>query len=304
MIAFSIYRSFTVPLGLILGLLVAAPRAKGDAMAPWAGATATAGANTQTGATASAEDSWSKRVEYTMSGLWGGPYVFSVPAYGNSSASAGGSSESLLQANAMADIRAPGSKEFFLDGGTSEASASWSNDSVHLAPPSSGSLPDMVRLQFSLTFTTLNSMGEYYLNNGQVTFQANDETIKFNIYPSNVSYQSGNFDSVVDGVYGSKIGSFHLDLPVDSTGTSAAFSLMLSATSLANARNSTPGHIDLKNTLALTGVTRTDGSSLDGYGISFASGLSLGGEQPVPEPSTVALWSAVVIGGVWLRRRS
>jgi len=308
MIASRSYRLALILFGLCLSLLHALPPARGDAMQPWSGASATAGPDTHSGATASASNQFSQKVEYSIpsSPTRGGYFDY---AGGDSSATAGGSAAALLQVNTEGRVGNPGTTNVAVgirDPAT--ASSRWTNDTVTITPPAGSPIPDSIRLQFSLTFNPPDAYRRPVdFNYGTVKVQANDKTIYIGVDGGGGnSYDPKDFDKVTKNPYNPDptVGTFHLDLPVNKSGVSAPFSLSLAAATAIFTDSNTSLDSFHRDVLGLTGVTFTDGTSLTakGYGVSFASGL-LSSPQPVPEPTSVALWSVVALAGAWIARQ-
>lgn len=300
------WRSALILLGLCLSFVPSLRTARGDVIPLWSGASAKAGPNTQTGATATAQDQWSRLVEHgDLYGPYNGGHF--VTNQGSSSANASGLAAALLGVKTQATIGNPGSTGGWgVWGWDATATAGWMNDSVILkAPTDGGAMPDSLRLEFSLSFDKpifppppAPTLDLY----GQVDIKVNGKLLQINSMTDLTPGAPGSFfDSVTDHL-GRTVGTFHIDLPVDSAGESGPFSLSLTATSRASAMSNWGAKTSQDATLSLDGLTFADGTSLasKGYGVSFASGLEF---QTVPEPTSVALWSFITIGGALVARR-
>ena len=318
MIAFKAGRIALILNGLGLILIHPLPTVRADAMQPWDGATATASSDvngTRTGQSetdpkAYARDGWSYS---TPSYLQSSDYA---SAGGYSTASASGPAGTLLQVSTQTNIfdhsTYPINPDAPVGAGSSSASASWLGDSVLITPPPGSPMPDSIRLQFGLTFnppiyTDPSSPTDGNYRTVQVS--ANNTTITINPadkdHPGkDLAHSSySGFDSVSDTPAG-RVGTFHLDLPVNQAGTSIPLNLFLEATSYAETTINHSASSFHDDVLGLTDVTFADGTSLasKGYGVTFASGLILS-PQPVPEPTSIAVWSVVAIAGAWAARR-
>ncbi len=290
---------------LIASLAGSIPNSRGAAITPWSGASAQAGSDRETGATASASDLSTKQVEFSSgySGPGGGYFTTESE---DATAVAGGSPEALLQIGTRALVEATG---FAMDGvysGTVTASAGWADDAVQITTPAGLPMPESIRLQFRYNFNPEDnssySSARGYFYYGYSRLQMNDKILKVSGTNSDSpGYEPEWFDSVTE-IYGTAVGTLHLDLSVDESGLSDPFSLSLEAQSSAFSNSGTGLFNYHSNRLSLTGVTLTDGRSLGalGYGVSFISGLP--SPEPVPEPASVALWSIVAIAGVAVAR--
>jgi hypothetical protein len=328
-------RFVTLALGFAMGVPVLGPAARGDAMGPWNGASASTTvfdqSASQQGATAEASSSKTQIIDYMD--YFGGSDSDGVS--GSASASATGQPDRLLSVQSQYEAGDPGTPAVtptFQGPGPVMASASWTNDAVILTPPVGGTLPDSVRLQFALTVTPLipdNSNlygGPFFslpiesLNTVQV--RANNQS--YTVGQSNVegpwmtsppvgNGSSSAFDSVTtfppsliafpdprDNRY-QTIGTFHLDLPLSASGVSAPFNLML-ALPLTTGVFPMYSILEAQSAvLALTDVTLPDGTALisKGYGVTFESGMP----SPVPEPTSLACWGLVASAAGWVGRR-
>jgi hypothetical protein len=303
-----------VPLFALLGGAIA----RGDAIQPWAGASASATVfdrtTSQVGPTASTGGSGTRTVHYEGSPSFNPTRYFDITVNGSASAGATGRADDLLDVSGHYNAGSPGTLGYARPVVPPvSATASWNGDRVIVAAPLGGSMPDSVRLQFALTFQAPPAYPEAIWQYGSMRLDANGQAIS--IQPSGVyaygggpAPMSGNFDTLKllptsnSSPY-DYIGTFHIDLPLSGSGTSDPFQLALSSLPNTGLYSNGGYYADQSARLALTGVTLPDGTSLAtaGYGVSFASGL-LGGPSPVPEPTSLACWALTALGACWLIR--
>lgn len=302
-------RTIAFAYGLVSCLGGLIPASQAAALAPWSGAWAQAGPDRETGATASASDSFAKRVKF-RSGYdsWespgGGGHTTNV--HGDATAVAGGSPETLLQIGTKAYVGATGYSYDTVYSGDVTASAGWTDDFVQITLRAGLLMPESIQLQFQYEFYP-EVMQPYWSGSGHAyhgdsILQMNDKTIKIgSSYFYSPGYKPEWFDSVTDD-YGRAVATLHLDLAVDNSGLSEPFSLSLAAQSSAFSNSSSGLSNFHSNRLSLTGITLADGTSLGslGYGVTFVSGLTP--PTPVPEPASIALWSLIAIVGVAVAR--
>jgi hypothetical protein len=172
--------------------------------------------------------------------------------------------------------------------------ADWSNVGATVTGPAGSPLPTSVQLEFQVNY--------YYSIGGLFQPQpfpsTQPQSLMLNGYPitltaAGTALQPGE-TPVQAQPNGSLMGSFHVDLPLSSLGTSPLFSLSL------NSQNwgllSYPGGpVDLQTwmSLSMTGIYLPDGTALaqDGYNITFDSGQTPPPSViPAPEPTTLAAW--------------
>lgn len=327
-------RFVTLAFGFAIAIPVLGPAARGDAMGPWNGASASTTVfdqnASQQGATAAASGSETQSFEYVGSSGYP-PGLYHIPVSGSASAIATGRPDQILSIQSQYQTPNPGKLgPPFGTPGEVRASASWTNDAVILTPPVGGTLPDSVRLQFALTVapqTPANYYSPYYdvpeqhfSSFGTIQLRANNQS--YTVGPwmaSQVGDRSSSaFDSVttypasataiptldpvtkLPGVIRS-IGTFHLDLPLSASGVSDPFHLTLESRLSTGLAQSSAIKIYHNAVLALTDVTLPDGTSLisKGYGVTFESGMP----SPVPEPTSLACWGLVASAAGWVGRR-
>lgn len=299
---------------------------RADAMKPWSGASATSTnavdlpptTSTSAGATASTAKSWNRPISYYPPNR-GPEEIFW--SRGLAIGKAGESADKLLQTSVSAEGVPNFTAGTRYDGSMAAATAGWKEDAVLLTPPAAGAMPDTIRLNFQLNFTTSSpNDGNRY---GDLTLTANDKAIR--VHGADASgdpgYKASDFDTLADDPdrtalnwrqLSNKVGTFHIDLPVNANGVSDPFSLRLStSTKIWTDQNDTNNFLfgGIQGVLSLDSVTLPDGTSLaeKGYGVAFASGLaglpSAPSPRPIPEPATVATWALVAAAGLGLARK-
>jgi hypothetical protein len=303
---------------VLLFALLSAAIVRGDAIQPWTGASASVTVfdrtSSQTGSSASASVTGTATVHYEGSPVFNPTQYFDITVNGSASASAPGRADDLLDVSSHYSAGDPGT----LGHGSSgvppvSATASWSGDQVTVTPPTSGTMPDSVRLQFALTFQAPPSYPEALWQFGSMRVDANGQSITINPVGSGYNNggpapMSGNFDSLKLLPSSNLspyeyVGTFHIDVPLSPSGTSAPLQLALSSLPNTGLYSNGGFYSDQSAQLALTGVTLPDGTSLAaaGYGVSFASGL-LEQPRPVPEPASLACWALSALGACRLIR--
>lgn len=317
----------------LIGLAPATARA--DAMKPWAGASASVTHDVSTGGYGSPQASTSSGPTATASYEWADKVVtqsryndhgYLVGGSLSGSADAQGTSSELLRVKSLGGMGNPGSIYGSASAGILVSTAGWKEDAVLLTPPAAGALPDTIRLNFTMGFTADEEPNYYYESHyAGMQLTANDKTIdikkatrqEYFGVPGTPGYKASDFDSLtdrqsvlVDNRYVNlKVGTFHIDLPVNASGVSDPFSLSLKATTNLYAESNSGASSALLGTLSLDSVTLPDGTLLadKGYGVAFASGMtgltSQVSPQPVPEPASVAMWAVVAAAGIGLVRR-
>jgi hypothetical protein len=310
-----LFSGMLVPLFGLLGGAIA----RGDAIQPWAGASASTTVFDQTrsqaGAIAGASGTGTQTVHYAGSPVFNPTQYFDITVNGSASAGATGRADDLLDVSAHYNAGNPGTLGYGRPGVSPiSATASWSGDQVMVTPPVGGAMPDSVQLQFALTFQAPAGYPEASWQFGSMSVDANGKTIAITpSYESSVGGgpvpMSGDFDSLKllptsNSTPYEYVGTFHVDLPLGQSGTSDPFHLALSAMPNTGLASNGGYYADQSGQLALTGVTLPDGTSLSsaGYGVSFASGL-MGESTSVPEPTSVACWTLTALVACGLIRR-
>ena len=284
--------------------------ARADAIKTWSGASASVwgpGSSSAwpsdpptTGAVAAGSFQGSSPVTYLGVNYSGGPLPsFTVTVHGSADAQATGRANDLLRAGATYFTPNPGTRPQVIQGTDSVlATASWTGDRAQLQGP----VPlGTLRLNFSVGLVGPNyQFGSF----GGVVVEANNHTMTLTNHFLQVQpfFQQG-FDSLTTMTaagppYSNHYqATFHLDLPVNSSGLSDPFRLSLQVTPDSGlesnyAINSGPIGDAI---LSLTSITTTDGRLLSDLGdtVTFASGMLAPGVQPVPEPSSI-----LIIGGL------
>jgi hypothetical protein len=180
------------------------------------------------------------------------------------------------------------------------ALASWNGDSLTVHTSPDVGLPGSVVLHFRLDFTRdTGSQTANPVNKG-ITINGIYHAVEG--YTDLISYQPVQYDAKTNSFHQS--GTFDLKLALHPDGVSDPFSLSLSSGQYVSPHSmGYLGYWTSTMSLSLTGVTLPDGTPLtsDGYGTTFASGLTLP-EQPVPEPAAWFVWSLLAGSVVVLRR--
>lgn len=280
----------------------------------WSGASASAtfysDSQSQQGATASATAGGTFNINLTRS-----PYdltTYHTTASGNAWAEAGADADHLLQVTASNSAPNPGSFGWVLSPTGASAEASWTNDAVVVTASPGSNLPDMVRLNFELTFSVPFSELPYAslradVNGTHLSYSYDGQLGRITPDANNAVDSSTGSPYRVGGSGGLFKDTFHLDLPLDKLGVSVPFSLGLHLWPVADVERNAPNHFaGLLGNLALTGVTLPDGSSLSSVGDTFAFESGLGAPAPVPEPASLAAWGLIagIAGAAAARRRS
>jgi hypothetical protein len=185
-------------------------------------------------------------------------------------------------------------------------SANWSNVAATVSGPAGSSLPSSLRLEFQVNYNALNSWGFFPTQ----SWESQPQALLVNGYrmtltDAGVPLQSGE-QPVRAQPDGSLTGTFHLDLPLSSSGTSHLFSLGLSSDHWGLLYPGGPVTIQGFMSLSLAGIYLPDGTPIaqGGYNVTFDSGLTPP-PTPVPEPATWAAWCLMTaFGARVLRRRS
>jgi hypothetical protein len=271
----------------------------------WSGASASVSYFGQTqanqGATATASTGGPETQHYAGSG--GGTEGYSQQTTGSVQATAGGSPGSFLSVSATGSsggdpgvIGSPANPAAIGD-----ASAQWNNDAAIVTSKSGGSLPDAIRLNFTLTIT---SPAE--INRAGLTASINGTTLTYSMMnygnansningPTSSFLDSSTTQTSPDGA-GTRVDTFHIILPLNASGQSSPFNLGLNLSPDFNLYSGTTQYnMDgLGATLGLSSVTLPDGASLASMGdsVSFLSGL--GSPNVVPEPATSLGWAVII----------
>ncbi len=181
--------------------------------------------------------------------------------------------------------------------------ASWSNVAATVSGPAGSSLPSDIRLEFQVTYTPQSQLSQYGVASIGITAQTlNVNGRSLTLTDAGVPLQAG-MPAVVARSDGSLTGSFSVDLPLSSAGTSNQFNLGLVYNPI-GLLNHTPTPMSEGMTLSLTGILLPNGMpiSSEGYNVTFDSGLPAP-VVPAPEPTTWMLWCAVAAIGVLNRVR-
>lgn len=304
-----------------LFVLIGGVSVQADAIKPWAGASATTKVFGQTdsrsGATASVSGSDSHLLEFQ------GYYsVATIRTNSSASASASGQANNLLEVSGQYSAGNPGTTGTYADSARNiSATASWSGEQVIVTPAGNGATPDSVRLEFALTFRAPGYSSEERWMFGSMRVDANGRTITISPVGNSSSSDGysamrvgGEFDSLTispsstfigspSGTY-FYVGKFHIDVALDKSGVSDPFDLSLSSFPKTGLFRNLGFFSYQWASLALSGVTLPDGTSLTdaGHDVSFASGLIIE-EAAVPEPASLTCWSLAALGSCWLIRR-
>jgi hypothetical protein len=289
----------------------------------WSGASASVYFDTQNqsqqGSTANASAGGSFTLNYEGSPAFNTPQYFQSTVTGNVAAGAGGDASTLLQVSGASNAPNPGTLGYSNGThGLGGATASWTNDAAIVTAAAGSTLPDTVRLNFTLTFTDQHGAGP------EATLQATFNGTQLNYYgtdmgfyphpseyggiapePGNASAVDSSTAVVKDGWETQVIETFHLNLPLNSLGVSNPFSLSLQLTPYVGLFSNSPVTDGLSASIGLTSVTLPDGTPLSALGdsVSFESGLIA--PTAAPEPASVLAWGIVTAAaGVAAIRRS
>ncbi len=189
----------------------------------------------------------------------------------------------------------------------SQALASWGNVAATVQAPIGSPLPSSIQLDFRINYqnpdpTTFNASGTP--NNG-LGWPANPLSLTVNGYPiyltgAGTPLQAGE-QPVQTLPNGMLSGTFHLDLPLSSSGTSSLFSISLGSDLAALGQT-----LSDTKTLSLLGIYLPDGTPISAdYNVSFDSGQPTPLPPPsVPEPTPLAVWGLLTgIGALIVHRR-
>ena len=290
----------------------------------WSGASAStyynARADSQQGASASASSSY-QGIDTVTSATPGGP-PFIVSTSGAVAATAGDDPAHLLRVTASVNTGNAGNYHPYSAPDTAGATASWSNDAVLVRAPAGSSLPDAVRLNFTLTFNvsgtsaydgltaTFNGLRDQVGSQYAISFSHVDSS---GVTTANLPPSVDSSNAPATNLPGGLKDTFHVDLPVSSTGLGAPINLGLALSPQVGTAEDQPTLYNLAGNLALTSVTLPDGTTTLaslGDSVSFASGLTPPDPNPVPEPNSLLGWAlALATAGAgttrsrWLARR-
>jgi hypothetical protein len=187
------------------------------------------------------------------------------------------------------------------------ANASWGNVQATAQGPPGTAPPSSIRLEFQVIYTPQDQLSRFGFGAAGVTAQ----NLLVNGLPMTLTSAGTRLQSgmapVVALPNGLLSGSFSMDLPLTTAGKSGLLSLELSYNPL-NLFDATASTISQSMLLRLTGILLPDGQPIlsEGYNVTFDSGLPSPPLPPAgtaPEPSTVAIWSALVVCGALMRRR-
>ena len=303
----------------IAALVLFGSTARADAIRPWSGASASVWepnssvqwavnpppTQSQTGAIAAASAQGDVPFTFYGPNYSGGPPPLRTAAiHGSADAQATGRAEDLLRAGATYTTSYPGTVYQPLQGpGLVQATASWTGDRALIQ---GSSLPGVARLNFSVD---LNARIYEYGPFGGAVVKANNQTMTldhhYEEYQPPLNHGFDSFTITTAKPYGGGFhtqATFHLDLPVNSSGLSDPFRLSLQVTpdsglSSNYAINSGPIGDAI---LSLTSITTTDGRLLSDLGdsVTFTSGMLAPGVQPmpIPEPSSIVVMMIAAIG--------
>ncbi len=181
--------------------------------------------------------------------------------------------------------------------------ASWNNVAATVSGPAASPLPSEIRLEFQITYTPPSQLSQ--VSSLETGFTA--QTLYVNgrsmaLTDAGVPLQAG-MPAVVARPDGTLTGSFYLDLPLSSSGTSNQFNLGLVYNPI-DLLNDT-ANLSEAMTLSLTGILLPNGMPLssEGDNVTFDSGLPPP-LMPTPEPTTWMLWCAVAALGAVKRMRT
>lgn len=182
--------------------------------------------------------------------------------------------------------------------------AYWGNLTAKVDPQAGSPMPSSIRLEFQVNYAHSDidrSMGlgipsAYVSLTGSpmIPLPAAGSVMQFGEAPAKT--QSN----------GSLTASFHLNVPLSSSGVSISpFALGLSA-AFPGILNNSASSINDAMSVSLTGIYLPDGTSLtaDGYGVTFHSVAGPIQFETVPEPATWTAWSVIAgFGALMLRHR-
>jgi hypothetical protein len=181
--------------------------------------------------------------------------------------------------------------------------ASWNNVAATVSGPAGSPLPSEIRLEFQITYTPPSQLSQ--VSSLETGFTA--QTLYVNggsmaLTDAGVPLQAG-MPAVTARPDGSLTGSFYLDLPLSSSGTSNQFNLGLVYNPIELLNHM--ANLSEAMTLSLTGILLPNGMPLssEGDNVTFDSGLPPP-LVPTPEPTTWMLWCAVAALGAVNRLRS
>ncbi len=189
----------------------------------------------------------------------------------------------------------------------SQASATWGNVAATVQAPAGSPLPSSIQLDFRINYqnpdpTVFTALG---IPNNGLGWPANPLSLTVNGYPiyltgAGTPLQSGE-QPVQTLPNGMLSGTFHLDLPLSSSGTSSLFSISLGSDLAALGQTLS----DTKS-LSLLGIYLPDGTPIPAdYNVTFDSGEPAPLPPPsVPEPTPLAVWGILTgIGALIVHRR-
>lgn len=275
----------------------------------WQGASASVDASgnqaSYSGATAAANTGG----DYSASsiGASGQPLTIGIGSAG--SASASGNAYNLLTASTSLSmgetgvLTAPINPSYPIG-----STASWNNDALIVQATAGTALPSTVQLQFKVDLSP--DAQTQYDNGSRVSVGVNGQVQYITPYgygaPSTIQLQpTQQFPGTATWPQFHQTGAFDITLALHPNGVSDPFSLSVSSGQSVQPNWWTLSiYSESSISLSLTGVTLPDGTPLTaaGYGVSFASGLTLP-VQPVPEPGAFVVWGLLAAVGLTLRRR-
>jgi hypothetical protein len=268
----------------------------------WSGASASVSLfgqpQSNQGQTANASESQNLTINYAGSPAVNPQQYYNATVYGGVSASAGGDPSHLLQVTATASAPNPGT----LGGPTphdANATASWTGDSVVVTAPSGSSLPDAVRLNFTLTFSVPQGVpyaGVTATYNGTTI---NDATNGIGTpFSSSSTVDSTTLSPSVNGSSAILQQTFHTELALNKSGVSDPINLSLALSPYVGlVSNTSYSYAGLTGLISLKSITLPDGSSLAASGdtVTFESGLALSAANVVPESPSLIVWGLIVL---------
>ncbi len=312
-----------------IGAVSASPSLLAGPIETWQGARAEVDASgrhaSQQGSVATADAGGWDTIRYTSPNANLGPDAYRVSAESAARAEVLGTPDALLRVGMSATVGNPGTRPMYPSSVTStSAEASWIGDRIHVAANDQASLPGSVRLGVGVELenywsehnpfydgTTIRGVVDLNLGGRLIRLQ---DDLALHSYPP-LSFSSWlvrrGFDAAEE--VSPRVGSYRLghralaflDLAIDEEGWTDPFDLSIKTRAYLPLLSNEGLLLRLDNlTLSLVDLTLPDGTPLSdaGYTATFESGLAL--PQPIPEPTAIACWLALVTAATgWLRSR-
>jgi hypothetical protein len=222
--------------------------------------------------------------------------------YASGAATPGGATLLQMQTSLLAP--APGRFGGPMSPGTeTQGAAYWGNVTTTVGAPAGASMPSSIRLDFQVNYSPADA-NAYFGTRTAYLSMTGSPLMLLPAAGSIIKYAEPPAQMQADGTL---TASFHLDVPLSSSGVSASPFAISMVEMLPGITNSAATSLHDKISVSLTGIDLPDGTPLltAGYSVTFNSVPGPLAIETAPEPATWATWGVMAaVGALMLRRRT